>query len=179
MRCPRDFGMLPTLLLLIVVAACAPGKGFAPDVPRQSYIDANLHFTVSYPESWGTSLSPAGVAPYPSHSVVWDIPPAGPRKGLSVIVVSLPRHDIVPRTAPLETLRDIYPNLTLVGRTDETLPAGDAERLDGFTPHDTVRAWSVAGEASSYLLVFTASPEDFSALAERFREIAESFAILE
>jgi hypothetical protein len=150
-------------------------KGPSGQNGLQAYIDANLLFTISYPERWAPFLAATGSGPYSPYSVGWEVREDGLNNDVSLRVISIPKHEIIPGIDPTRILLDLYPNLTLVSQEEVPLPAGPANKLHGYTPHKTLQSWVITGDQRLYLLIFTSPPEYFASQAELFQQIVLSF----
>ena len=166
------------LLFALFLSACSMPNEPAGMLDKQTYIDANLQFSISYPEDWAPFLQHARKDSNPFESVQWDVKKEGLNNDFSLQVISLISTVFVPDAQPADILFDIYPNLTLTSKSVATLKVGEANKLDGYTPHKTVRAWIFRSSLRDYLLVFTAPPEFFAGHSTLFDDIANSFEIL-
>ena len=171
----------PKYLLFLVLAVCIALAGCSigkkPSAPEglQTYIDANLRFSISYPESWADFLSTTGYGPYGPYSVDWNVQKEGLNNDISMMVISIPLHEVVPGIKAETILLDLHPNLIITGNEAESLPAGEASRLSGYTPDKTLQAWALDNSRRHYILVFTAPPDYFATQMTLFNSIAHSF----
>lgn len=163
----------------LILSGCNLIRGSSGQNGLQAYIDANLIFTISYPEKWAPFLSATGSGPYAPYSVSWEVREEGLNNDISLVVISIPKHEIVPGIEPTGILLDLYPNLTFVSQKEVPIPAGQANKLHGYTPHKTLQSWVISGDQRLYLLIFTAPPEYFARQDELFQQIVLSFEILE
>lgn len=173
------FLLLLAGLICILFSGCSISKGSSGQNGLQAYIDANLVFSISYPETWAPFLSATGPGPYSPYSVAWEVQEEGLRNDVSLVVVSIPNHEIVPGIEPTRILFDLYPNLTFVNREQVTVPAGLADKLHGYTPHKTLQSWIISGDQRLYLLIFTSPPDYFASQVMLFQQIVLSFEIHE
>lgn len=149
-------------------------------IKKQSYINANLFFSISYPEAWASSLLPPEQTLYPADSVIWEVNKEQlPGKHLTLAVVAITRTSIVSgREIMQEVLTDLYPNFTVNSLEAGNLPAGPAVVLHGYTPQQTFRVWLINGAYRQYLIICAAAPEQFAERIPLFAEIAQSFQTL-
>lgn len=167
-------------LTALLVSGCSSSSKDSVWHKKQAYIDARLQFSISYPQSWGTSQAVPDLGSYSVDSVSWEIrnDELNDQDDLVLTVVSLPRSGVITGPDVLdEVLTDIYPNLTFTDRKNVEIPAGSAIMLTGHTPQTTFRGWSISGNKRDYLLIAVSSPEKFNEYLPLFEEVTESFRI--
>ena len=167
----------------LILASCTLSRDKIEQAKKQSYIDANLFFSISYPEAWASSLVPVDQAYYPSYadnSVVWNVKKDDHSDGRLILsVISIPENGLIPATEMMqEVMTDLYPNFTISSIETNNLSAGPAAMSHGYTPRQTFRVWLVTGDERHYLIICASSPEQFSRYLPLFEEIAQSFQIL-
>ncbi len=170
--------VLATLFFTVFLCCCSMPQQQSLATDKQTYIDANLQFSISYPQSWAPFMEQARQGLLEKNSVLWEVFKKGFNNDLSLQVISILSTEFILEAQPADILFDIYPNLTLVSRVNTTMRDTRAEKLDGYTPHKTVRAWILRSSLRDYLLIFSAPPEYFAEQSDLFDEIANSFEIL-
>ena len=102
---------LVLILFALVLTACAVGKQ-SSESKKQVYIDANLLFSISYPEMWAPFLQASGPSNYAEDAVSWQIKNRNQHQDfLSLVVISIPENGFITELGLLkEVLTDIYPN---------------------------------------------------------------------
>ena len=177
-RCAIIKTILTGFILAVSLCGCSMPKSDSLTSDKQTYIDANLQFSISYPQSWSPFHAQISQGPFDHKAVVWEVKQEELNNDISLQVISILTTQFIPDAQPSDILFDIYPNLSLVSRKDAALEIGEAERLDGYTPHITVRAWIFRTSLRDFLLIFTAPPEHFAGQSDLFDEIVQSFEVL-
>jgi len=182
---PRTFlyFFISILTSALILASCTLSHDKIEQTRKQSYIDTNLFFSISYPEAWASSLVPIDQAHYHSYadnSVVWNVQKDFHSDGrLMLAVISIPENGFIPAAEMMQVvLTDLYPNFTISSIETSNLSDGPAIMSHGYTPRQTFRTWLVTGAERHYLIICASSSEKFSRYLRIFEEIAQSFQIL-
>jgi len=167
-------------LVALLLSACAGGDHSGQN-KKQVYIDANLLFSISYPEMWAPFLKAHGPANYSGDAISWHIKKNKQRDDfLSLVVISIPENGFITELDLLqEVLTDIYPNASFTVSGTDNLPAGLAFVLDGYTPQQTFRAWTLNRNGRHYLMICASTPEKFAEYLPLFKTIIQSFQVLD
>lgn len=164
-------------LLLLIASGCSWPAGLTGNNDRERYyFNANLLFAIEHPLSWSRVKSLSRK----ESTLGWTAPAEEGRAPAQTIVRSLPPSQATGGEERLEKeFLAAHPGFTITSREQEFLPAAPASRLTGYLPTRTFLVYFITSARRAFTIEFSAAPEDFDRYRPRFREMAESFRILE
>ena len=163
---------------ILLLTACSFVSSKTTDgMAKQSYyFDANLRFSVSYPETWKRVSAPTAAEP---DTVAWapkehGLTLGGP--GMLFRVVSRPPARWKDDAAAIRAdFAASHAEAILDKNQLETLPAGPAHSFIAHSPKRTFLVYLVTTSERDYLLEFSAKRKAFEGLVPLFRDIAATF----
>jgi hypothetical protein len=174
----RQNGRWWLVILVLLLAACSfiSPKTVGGMAKQSYYFDANLKFSVSYPETW-KRVSAATAAD--SETVAWAPKEHGLALGapgvLFRVVSRPPAHWKDDAAAIRADFAAAHAEAVLDKNQLETLPAGPAHSFLAHSPKRTFLVYLVTTSERDYLLEFSAKTKAFEGLVPLFRDIAATF----
>ncbi|MFA5516397.1 MAG: hypothetical protein WDA20_08930 [Desulfuromonadales bacterium] len=156
---------------LVGCAAPAGGKGGED----RYYLNANLGLAIEYPANWIRVRDVADPT-----EVKWSAPPDKKRHQPPALLLSA--IPLVP-DGGTEFLEEnffaAHPGFVVADRQEIALPASPGRRLLGHLPQRKFLVYLLPAMGRTYILEFSAHPEDFEASRSLFESMAKSFRILQ
>jgi hypothetical protein len=169
-------------ILALLFCGCMPdGYSLTGQARKQLYIDANLLFEVSYPEEWALSQQPMTLRPLAKETTIWRISHKNDNiypLVLSILSLSKERNSNGYKGLE-ELILEQNGDLIITTRNLISLPVGPVQKLVGATPDESFEIWFHLGEKRHYIISCSAATSDFELYRLQFRQIADSFMVIE
>lgn len=178
-RLGAGLGLAGLLLAGVGCAGTGKGEDSAPAIPTEYYLDANLGFALTHPQTW--KESPAIRGPDDNPTITWQ--PAGdgtPANQPRLSVTSLPPAEAVGGFAALEKrFVAAHPGFEVTGQTKLPLQVQTSRQLTGYTPRRTYLVILVTATKHAFILAASALPGEFESQRPVFQAMLESFTPLD
>jgi hypothetical protein len=162
------------LVAILLLPGCTPsGTSAENTLPGEAYyVDGELGFALKLPADWKRERQPA------AGRVRWAPPPGA--AAVTATVGTRPPEPADADPAPLlAEFTAAHPGFVLTDRQQVKTTAGGAWRLLGHTPSRLWLLLYVPGPRRSFVLEFSAPPEEFDRQRPVFERMIASFRPLE